>query len=253
MRSLLIRCYPARWRERYGDEFLAILEERPLGPFDVTDVLLGALDARLRSRRGRAASRSERRFSMSLRIGGYAAVVGASLTGIVFVVTGGLANESGQAASIALLVALVALLVAVTGLSAFQARSDPGLVWSAFALTAIGTVAVLIMGVADLAGVGPDDWRAGPLPLAGLTAALGSALFGFATYRGSVLSRKGASCVAVGPVIGILGAVAVSQEVWGLGMLLVLVGTVISLAGWFTLGVAAIRLDGPGTQPSSAA
>ena len=50
MRSFLIRCYPARWRARYGDEFEAILEERPLGPFDVADILLGALDARLRQR-----------------------------------------------------------------------------------------------------------------------------------------------------------------------------------------------------------
>ncbi len=29
MRTLLIRCYPAAWRERYGDEFAAVLEERP--------------------------------------------------------------------------------------------------------------------------------------------------------------------------------------------------------------------------------
>ena len=58
MRRLLIRCYPARWRARYGDEFLALLEERPLGPYDVPDILLGALDARLRSQR--AAGSTER-------------------------------------------------------------------------------------------------------------------------------------------------------------------------------------------------
>ena len=50
MKALLIRCYPARWRARYGDEFEAILEERPLGPFDVADILLGALNAQLRLR-----------------------------------------------------------------------------------------------------------------------------------------------------------------------------------------------------------
>jgi hypothetical protein len=50
MRAFLIRCYPARWRARYGDEFEAILEERPLGPFDVADILLGAVDAQLRLR-----------------------------------------------------------------------------------------------------------------------------------------------------------------------------------------------------------
>ena len=59
MRTILVRCYPARWRARYGDEFLALLEERPLGPYDVADILLGALDARLRSRM-RAAGSPER-------------------------------------------------------------------------------------------------------------------------------------------------------------------------------------------------
>ena len=39
--------YPARWRARYGDEFEPILEERPLEPFDVADILLAALDAHL--------------------------------------------------------------------------------------------------------------------------------------------------------------------------------------------------------------
>ena len=44
MRSL-VRLYPASWRARYGEEFEALLEERPLGPFDVADVLLSAVDA----------------------------------------------------------------------------------------------------------------------------------------------------------------------------------------------------------------
>jgi len=35
----------------------------------------------------------------------------------------------------------------------------------------------------------------------------------------------------------------VSQNLWELGLPLVLVGIVSFLAGWFTLGVAAIRLD----------
>ena len=50
MTRLLLRCYPARWRARYGDEFEALLDEASLGPFDVADILLGAIDARLRLR-----------------------------------------------------------------------------------------------------------------------------------------------------------------------------------------------------------
>src|SRR3954469_3797983 len=77
--ALLLRLYPARWRARYGDEFAAVLEERPLGPFDVADVLLGALDAHLHLRGLGAVSEHRKGFAMSLRIGGYAAVAGGVL------------------------------------------------------------------------------------------------------------------------------------------------------------------------------
>jgi hypothetical protein len=243
MTSLLIRCYPARWRARYGDEFEAILEERPLGPFDVADILLGALDAQLRLRGHGVDTQHARRFIMSLRIGGIAAIAGASLIVIVFALSGGRTEGSDNAVTIALLVALAALLVALTGMSAFQARSNPWLVWTAFAVTAVGTFTIFIAGVSDLAGAGPRDWRDGLLPIGAVTAALGSATFGIATYRGSVLSRNGALALVIGPTVGLIGAIAVSQDLWGLGMSLVLVGIVSFLAGWFTLGVAAIRLD----------
>jgi hypothetical protein len=243
MRSLLIRCYPARWRARYGDEFEALLRERPLGPFDVVDILLGALDAQLRLRGHGIATEQARSLSVSLRVGGIAAVVGASLIVIVIALTGGHTEGAENASTIALLVALAALLVALTGMSAFQARSNPWLVWTAFVVTAVGTVVIFIAGASDLAGAGPRDWRDGPLPIGAVTAALGSAAFGIATYRGSVLSRKGALSLAIGPAVGFIGAIAVGQNLWEPGMLLVLVGTVSFLAGWFTLGVAAIRLD----------
>ena len=243
MRSFLIRCYPARWRARYGDEFEAILEERPLGPFDVADILLGAFDAQLRLRGHGVDTQHARRFTMSLRIGGIAAIVGASLIVIVIALTGGHTEGSENASTIALLVALAALLVALTGMSAFQARSNPWLVWTAFAVMAVGTVVIFIAGVSDLAGAGPRDWRDGPLPIGVVAVGLGSAAFGIATYRGSVLSRKGALSLVIGPTVGFIGAIAVGQDLWGLGMPLVLVGIVSFLAGWFTLGVAAIRLD----------
>jgi hypothetical protein len=242
MRSLLIRCYPARWRARYGDEFEAILEARPLGPFDVVDILLGALDAQLRLRGRGAGNHAGRSFTMSLRVGGIAAIIGTALI-VIVIALGGLTEGSDQASAIALLAALAALLVALTGMSAFQARSNPWLVWTAFAVTAVGTTTIFIAGVSDLAGVGPRDWRDGLLPIGAVTAALGSATFGIATYRGSVLSRKGALALVIGPTVGIIGAIAVGQDLWALGMTLVLVGIVSFLAGWFTLGVAAIRLD----------
>jgi len=43
----LVRLYPAAWRERYGEEFLALLADRSLSPSLLIDVLAGALDARI--------------------------------------------------------------------------------------------------------------------------------------------------------------------------------------------------------------
>lgn len=46
----LLALYPARWRDRYGEEFASLLEEQPLTPALVVDVIRGALDARASSR-----------------------------------------------------------------------------------------------------------------------------------------------------------------------------------------------------------
>ena len=61
MTSLLLRFFPARWRARYGDEFEALLAERPIGPFDVADVLLAAIDAHLHRHGLSAVPRPDRR------------------------------------------------------------------------------------------------------------------------------------------------------------------------------------------------
>lgn len=133
MIEFLIPLYPARWRERYGDEFAAILEERPLGPFDVADIVLGALDAHLRVRGRGTRHTQERSLTVSHRIGGLAAIIGPAIIVLTMVGTGGPGPDSTQAsqdaAVVGQLVGLGALLVALTGLSAFQARSHPGLIW----------------------------------------------------------------------------------------------------------------------------
>lgn len=45
--SRLLRLYPANWRDRYGDELLALLAERPPSVGDAVDIVRGAIDARL--------------------------------------------------------------------------------------------------------------------------------------------------------------------------------------------------------------
>jgi hypothetical protein len=44
----LLHLYPKAFRERYGDELLAVLEELPATPHTVLDLLVGALDAHFR-------------------------------------------------------------------------------------------------------------------------------------------------------------------------------------------------------------
>jgi hypothetical protein len=241
-RSLLIRCYPTRWRDRYGDEFEAVLGERPLGPFDVADILLGALDAQLRLR-GRGAQLAHGRgFSMSLRIGGIAAIVGASLLMIAGFLGTGLVLVDDAIAPVLLISGLAVLLVALAGLSAFQARVHPRLIWLAFAVTAIGTVASLA-GFVGLVLAGDDSWVV--WFVGGMTALAGSALFAISTYRTAVLSRPAAALLAAGSVLPFLGFFTSSEA-------LLPAAIICFLVGWFGLGVQAIRLDRPAARPQAA-
>jgi hypothetical protein len=47
LRPWLTRLYPKSWRERYEQEFDALLEQCLHSPLDVLDILFGALDAHL--------------------------------------------------------------------------------------------------------------------------------------------------------------------------------------------------------------
>jgi hypothetical protein len=45
--SALLRLYPSAWRERYGEEIEALIEEHPASLLDQLDLIRGAFDARL--------------------------------------------------------------------------------------------------------------------------------------------------------------------------------------------------------------
>jgi hypothetical protein len=55
--KLLLRLYPAAWRERYGEEFLEIVARERGTPLLALDVLAGAFDAHLNSRLGARAAK----------------------------------------------------------------------------------------------------------------------------------------------------------------------------------------------------
>jgi hypothetical protein len=247
MRSLLLRCYPARWRDRYGDEFAELLEERPLGPFDVADILLGALDAQLRLR-GRGAASQKWGLSMSLRMGGIAAIIGGALWAPGAVVVSSSTEDGHPIGWLLVVGGSVALLVALAGLSAFMARQHPVLAWAAFAIPALGTIAFVVgvLGEAlhetsTVAGLPSESLLL--LAMLGFAGTfLGSGLFAIATYGAAILSRAAAFVLAVGSILSFLGA-------FGQLPFVVLVAAFVTFGlGWFALGVEAIRLDRPATE-----
>lgn len=257
MRRRLIRLYPARWRDRYGDEFEALLEERPLGPFDVADIVLGAIDARLRLRGRSAVLTQARGFTMSLRIGGIAAIAAGALWGFAFVGATGILGEADQPIQLAIFIlGSLALLVALIGLSAFQARENPALIWAALALPAFGTVVALIglmgMGLLDDAPMvaGVSSWY---VWIIGVIAAFaGSGLFAIATYRTGALSRRGATLLAVGSLL-IVPALVIGYT--GFDALTTVVGITAIVGfslGWIVLGVSAVREVRPAIDPRPA-
>ena len=254
MRSLLIRLYPARWRARYGDEFEAILEERPLGPFDVADILLAAFDAHLHLRGLDPAPHRTRGLVMSLRLGGSAAILGGILFLAGFVVTSGDDTDGVEAfpGAALLLAGTALLLLALVGLSAFQARRHPRLIWAAFAVPAIG-LTMSSIGIVAMAARGDGPFLAGLSPweiwILGVFATIvGSGLFAIATYRTGALPRRAAGLLGAGSAVllGVaflgMGFVGVPE---GLVPALIPVGLVAFCAGWVALGVTAIRVDQP--------
>lgn len=78
--SAILRLYPRAWRERYGDELLALLEDRPPSTLDLVDLVRGAFDARLHPQLpGTQPVTPERKNPMSDRLPGLAAIGGGLL------------------------------------------------------------------------------------------------------------------------------------------------------------------------------
>ena len=245
MKALLIRCYPAAWRARYGDEFSAVLEERSLGPLDVADIILGALDAQLRLHGHDTDIARGRGFIMSLRIGGITAILGAASWAVAGLINSGIFLDVDAVLPSAFLVAgLPALLVALAGFSAFQARMNPRLSWVAFLVPASGTVACLL-GMLGIAADG-DELFWVMFGLGSLIAILGSAIFAVATYRTGALSRRAAALVGIGSAVILLGLP--NPDLQSLGA----VGLATFAIGWFALGVHAVQIGSPAMEPRTA-
>ena len=178
---------------------------------------------------------------MSLRIGGIAAILGAAVLALAWILGSGLVVVNDSLAGLMLVVGLALLLVGVAGLSAFQARIDPTLSWAAFGFFALGMVVAAVGFVGAL--LGRDGfWDAGALGV--VIALVGTLLFAILTYQTATLSRGAALLLAAGAVIPFVGMVT--------SYMLIVPALICFLLGWFLLGVQAIRLDRPATDASPA-
>lgn len=182
---------------------------------------------------------------MSLRLGGAAAPAGGALWLAALAVT--VVDNTGGGTFWLPVVASVALLIGLAGLSAFQAREHPVLIWAAFTLPAIGAL-LMILGMAMLAAVGDRPIAPGIHPWAfvmfGLLATIvGSALFALATWRTATLPRSGAAFLGIASVISLAALFAKS----GLGDTILTRLAAVKLGafavGWIVVGLQAIRLD----------
>jgi hypothetical protein len=246
MIGLLLRIYPAAWRARYGDEFAAMLETRHLGPYDVADVVLGAIDAHLHLRGSRAASAQRRGIAMSVRIGGGAAIIGGVLLLLGFAWAAWDPADEDPGALL-ILPAFAALLVGLVGLSAFQARKHPALIWAAFAVPALG-ILVAVVGMIGMAANGDREVVAGIrgwdlFALGGLAMIVGSALFAIATFQTRVFPRSGSALLAFGSLAAIIaGAASIAGGPAELLSAAAILGYSI---GWMALGWSGVRIGQP--------
>jgi hypothetical protein len=255
--ALLLGFYPARWRARYGEEFAAVLEERPLGPFDVADILLGALDAQLHLRGVGAASIHRKGFTMTLRIGAYAAI----LSGILwsFILVGNAINNGAETGmewlGPVLVGTIIVTLIALIGLSAFQARRYPALTWAAFAIPALGA-AIALSGAAVTVANGSSSWAVAgwdgwAVSMVGVMLLIvGSALFALATLRTQALPRLAATLLLAGSIVIVPGLAGILGGIVPEPLIPLALPLTIGLypAGWVALGVSALRAGRPVTS-----
>ncbi len=208
--NLLVRLYPAAWRERYGDELAMVLEDRPPGPFDVADVLLGAIDAHLHLRGLGHRSEHRKGIPMSLRLAGLAAIVGGAMWTLFFALGVVAVATDGDLAYAALLIVVagLTLLVAAAGLSAFQFRDHPRAIWLSFLVPLAGAVLLTVAWI----GLPSNEYFWG-LGIVGLfMIVIGAAIFAAVTMQTRALSRPAAAAVLIGSILFIPGMGGIRGE-----------------------------------------
>jgi hypothetical protein len=193
--SSLVRLYPAAWRNRYEEEFLALLEARPPTVGDRFDIVRGAVDARLHPQVREADQPREpfderaANLAVARRLG-FAALAGAASWVATWMVaaTAPLAYDgygSYREQSLAAPLLLLSVVLLIAGLVGHMIRLPPGR-----PIARIG--AVTAMGFSLLWSVGP--WNV----IVGAIAVVGLVTFALGATRTGDLSRTAAIAVVGG-------------------------------------------------------
>lgn len=124
--SILLRLYPRAWRERYGDELVALLEEHPATLVDLFDLIRGALDARLHPQVRGSAVVTDKEIPVNHRLLGVLAGIGglAWLIGFATLLAMPVDEYGFPDSSIALVVAVPA--TALIGIALGELGTRPG-------------------------------------------------------------------------------------------------------------------------------
>ena len=232
--SRLVALYPRAWRDRYEDEYLALLADTGPDPRNNLDIVRGAIDARLHPQvAGSPATPVEPpsigRWSV---IAGWTTLVGAVLwfAGLVLIATGPMVVDGadtyrdGSAGMPLLFLAMVCLGIGMIAVvisippsrpthAAAYISSLSGLLWA-------GAPWLLWAGLIAFGGlvvVGGRAWRTGAWSawrFVALVASIGTAWgLGFAVMSGWWIAPEGIEAVFFG-IIGAIWPVVGTSLVW---------------------------------------
>jgi hypothetical protein len=134
------------WRDRYQDEFLALLEERPPTRTQVLDIAWGALDAHL------FPQAPEGRFRMFTRIAGVAALAAGLLLAI-----GSAFSVPDEINRYTVPSIYVLIVIGIVGIHLRQVSVRPGLAWFGFAAGILPWLMGIVSMLLSWAGVLPPS------------------------------------------------------------------------------------------------
>ena len=245
--SRLVGLYPRAWRDRYEDEFLSLIRDRPPTLVERFDIVRGAVDARLHPQVRRTVDdlppspesednlRLARRFGIGALIGAalWTAAAGIVLMGPV-VYDGEGAYRDGSAAFPVFFTATALIALGLLGQVIRLPRTARLGRFSALA----GMPAILIFGT------GPWLWLFGLIAVG---------LIGVVAVTGLQAGTwpLSASLVVVAACLGVLGLAAVAVPVVGgdrmLGGLVFTLMALVLVPAWLCLGGTLIRQPGDAT------